>query len=500
MESQPRVQLRAIGKSFGGNAVLRNVELQLHPGRVHGLVGANGSGKSTLIKILAGVYQADSGEILSDGDVVSAVSPEWAMQHGLRFIHQHPGLFPDMSVVDNISVGARFRRSGVVVRSSAERSAAAAALEAIGADIDLAAQVRSLSPAEQTLVAVARATQAVPGQREPRVLVLDEPTATLSESEVRNLFAVIRRVKERGLAVLYVSHRLQEIVQLCDEVTVLRDGERIAHLPADQLSEHQLIRLIASRDLAEEMPPDTVRAQGGGLEVSGLTSTHWQDVSFTATKGEVLGIAGLLGSGRSELLQALAGLRRVTGGSVRLNGHPLSLGDAPGCAKAGVIYTSEDRAAAGSFPSLTVRENLLIGRRHASPLSLISRRREAASVKRLLDEYDVRPRRADIPFWSLSGGNQQKVVLARAIREKPAVALLDEPTQAVDIGAKAAIHDTVRALAASGAIVLVVSSEFDELLGLCHRVLVLRGNRVVADRASSSTTEQNLLHLAAVDD
>lgn len=501
MNAPAPVELRGVSKYFAGTPVLKKVDLALHAGQVHGLVGANGSGKSTLIKVLAGVYHHDEGEVLNSGEEVARVSPEWATHHGLRFIHQNPSLFDELTVIDNISVGARFSHSKAFVNSRAERRAAVEALELIGADIRPDELVRDLSPAQRTMVAVARAIQVVPGAEATRVLVLDEPTAALNESESQRLFDVIDRVTRMGIAVLYVSHRLQEVVDLCHEVTVLRDGERIAHLTGEEITEDALVRLIVSRDVAvaeyrervehDHLPP---------LKVQSISSAQWEDVSFEVHPGEIVGIAGLLGSGRSELLQSISGLHRISGGSVFLGDSRLPSGDPIGSARRGVTYISENRIQHGAFPGLTVRENMTTGvrARAARVGGLLNPRRDRAEADRLIEEYDIRPRRTEQEFWSLSGGNQQKAVLARAIREKPAVILLDEPTQAVDVGAKAEIHQTIANLAADGSIVLVVSSDFAELIQLSHRILVLRHGRLIADRPTSGLQEEDVVKLAAV--
>lgn len=498
----PSVLLSGVSKSFSGTRVLRGVDLALRGGTIHSLVGANGSGKSTLIKILAGVYNLDEGTVLVDGEPVEHITPDGMMHRGLRFIHQHPGLFGEMSVVDNISLGARYSRSGLFVKSRSEREAAAAALDSVGADVPLDALVRELSPARRTMVAIARAIQPIQHAAAPRLLVLDEPTAALGEEEAEKLFEMLHRVRDMGLAILYVSHRLQEVIDLSDEVTVLRDGERIAHLMRDEVNEKTLVNLITSRDVEPTLPPaHRLREGDRSLRVENLSCPHWRDVSFTAAEGEIVGVAGLLGSGRSELLQAIAGLKKVDGGSVLLGDDPLPLGNAPACAKLGVSYTSENRIEHGSFPELSMQENLLLGvrARSKSRLGILDTRSERAEARRQIDDYDIRPPHLDQAFWTFSGGNQQKIVIARAVRERPQVVLLDEPTQAVDIGAKSDIHQTVARLASEGVTVLIVSSDFTELLTISHRVIVLRKGRLVEDRRSADWTEEQLIEAAALD-
>lgn len=482
--------------------MLHGVDLALHGGTIHSLVGANGSGKSTLIKILAGVYQLDEGAVRIDGEALEQVTPDGVIQRGLRFIHQHPGLFGEMSVVDNISLGARYGRSGLFVNARSERESASAALAAVGADVPVDALVRELSPARRTMVAVARAIQPIEHAEAPKLLVLDEPTAALGEEEAERLFEMLHRVRDLGLAILYVSHRLQEVIDLSDEVTVLRDGERIAHLQRAEVNEKTLVSLITSRDIEPTLPsPHRVREGDRSLKVEQLRSPNWRDVSFTAAEGEIIGVAGLLGSGRSELLQTIAGLKKVESGTVRLGDHALPLGNAAACAKLGISYTSENRIEHGSFPELSMQENVLLGVRTRSKarLGILDSRSERREARQQIADYDIRPAHPDQAFWTFSGGNQQKIVIARAVRERPQVVLLDEPTQAVDIGAKSDIHATIARLASEGVTVLIVSSDFSELLTISHRVMVLRAGRLVEMRQASDWTEEQLIEAAALD-
>ena len=495
------IRLSKVSKSFAGTRVLHDVDLTLRGGTIHSLIGANGSGKSTLIKILAGVYNLDQGEVRIDDEPVEQITPDGMMHLGLRFIHQHPGVFGEMSVVDNISLGARYGRSGLFVNARAEREAASAALEAVGVDVELDALVRDLSPAQQTMVAVARATQTVAHAASPKLLVLDEPTAALGEEEAEKLFEVLDRVKRMGLAILYVSHRLQEVIDLSDEVTVLRDGERIAHLSREQVDEKTLVGLITSRDVEPTILPP--RRDGGerALNVEGLVGSNSRGIHFDAAAGEIIGVAGLLGSGRSELLQSLAGLKKADGGTVLLHGERVPLGSAAGCAAMGITYTSEDRIGNGAFPELSMQENLLLGVRTKprTVLGLLDSSAERSEARQQVEQYDIRPAHFDQAFWTFSGGNQQKIVIARAVRERPRLVLLDEPTQAVDVGAKSDIHNTIAELAANGVTVLIVSSDFKELLTICHRVIVLRQGRLVDDRRASEWSEDQLVEIAALD-
>ena len=487
-----RLRVDALSKHFGGNAALDAVSLECSTGEVHALLGGNGSGKSTLIKILAGVHTGDPGGwIAVGGDSIASeqVTPTWSRAAGLSFVHQDLGLFEVMTVAENLFAGGGYPRSHGKIDWRRMRLAAQETLDGLGVPIRADRLLASLRPAERTLVAIARALHGR-ASFHAGVLVLDEPTARLPEPEVELLIAALRGYAQQGQTILYVSHRLEEVFALADSVTVLRDGRVVASRPLEGIGEQALVRMIVGRALADTAPvpvPARSRAQAALVEVKHLRAGAVSDVSFELGPGEAVGIAGLVGSGRTTLLEAIYGARPIEGGSVilgaqELRGHPISA-----AIRAGISYVPEDRASYGAFLSLGIPENLSA----ADPGRYFRRmwfrhRAEARESSRLVADFGIRAATISAPLATLSGGNQQKTVLARWLRRTPRLMLLDEPTQGVDVGARADIYAQIRAALGEGAAAIIVSSDFDELLLLAGRIVVLCGGRIAADAASDT--------------
>jgi ribose transport system ATP-binding protein len=490
----PALEVRQASKSFFGNRALDNVDLTVGAGEVHALLGENGSGKSTLIKILAGYHRPDPGaSVRVGGQLLGFGSPSSAHAIGCRFVHQDLALIGTMSIADNLVLGGPGPTRLGSVRSRQLRCMTLGALRRVGLDLDPDRPVADLSPAQRTGVAIARALRDDAGV-DVSLLVLDEPTATLPDTEVRHLLSMIRTAASSGVGVLYVTHRLEEVFQIAARATVLRDGQRVATVEVANVSRDALVTLLVGAELrdahreATALPPND---SASGLVVENLTTDALAGVSLTLGAGEIVGIAGLTGSGRDGLLPAVFGLLPRQTGTVTVGGHLLKP-DRPDLAmRRGVGYLPSDRAALGAFSLLTSRENVMIsdpGRYWRWPrLSLRKEKAEFADWTRL---FDVRPRDTEHDFGSLSGGNQQKLLLARWLRRDPKILLLDEPTQGVDIGAKAAIHHQLIATAQRGTAVAMSSSDVDELAALCHRVLVLSAGRIdrqfVGDAVSAS--------------
>jgi ribose transport system ATP-binding protein len=491
------LKIRKMSKSFPGTRALDAVDLDIEAGEVHALVGQNGSGKSTLIKVLSGYHAPELDSSVEVGGVpVILHDPAASRRAGFRFVHQDLGLVRDLSVVENLAFGRGFATGrGARIKWNDERRKAERMLDSLGYDFDVRADVSDLSAAQRTGVAIARALWDWEGG-EARVLVLDEPTASLPKPEVEVLFQVIRRVQERGLAVLYVSHRLDEVFAIGDHVTVLRDGRCVGTFDVDALDERELISLMIGR----EVPRPPRHAERSDLPVvldaRALSGTVLDDVDLVARGGEVLGIAGLTGSGREEILQLLFGAapRR---GSVTVDGTEVGPDSPKKAMKAGVALVPADRHRHGALLALTIRENATLTdlRRHVGHAWAIRKRIELAEVRGWLTSLDVRPPRPEAPLASLSGGNQQKVVIAKWLRLEPRVLLLDEPTQGIDVEAKATIHNLVREAARSGAAVVIASSDDEELYETCDRVLVLRGGRRVAELLRAEMTVADIGHL-----
>jgi ribose transport system ATP-binding protein len=495
-----------VSKTYPGTRALRSVSLAVAPGELHALVGGNGSGKSTLVKLLAGVEQADPGGTITVGDTAldaTRMTPAAARGMGLRFVHQDAGVFPDMSIAENLALGRAYE-TGLAKRVRWKRLTARARQElaAVGLDCDPGDLLGSLGAARQTLVAIARALADLADNSE-RVLILDEPTAALPGHEAGALLETLRRLTADGLAVLLITHRLDEVVGVADKVSVLRDGRMVASLDGAGLTEEQLVEHIVGRPLGAVFPEMPEPSSGqAALTVRNLTVGPLRDVSFAIRRGEVVGIAGLLGTGRTTLLRAIYGDVRPEAGQVLAGERELTArGHAghgpPEAIRAGVGYVPEDRKREAIFGDLSVRANMLLAsvpefwRRYG-----MATRQENAEAQELVGEFGIKAPGVANPISALSGGNQQKAVLARWLRRRPALLLLDEPTQGVDIGARADIYRIIRTAVGEGTAVLMVASDFDELARVCDRVLVLRHGRIVAEVQPPDLDHEHLTHLA----
>jgi ribose transport system ATP-binding protein len=490
--------VRHLSKSFGGSAALSDVSLDVSPGQVHALVGENGSGKSTLIKIISGYHRPDSGTVAVGGELLPLGNPDASHAVGARFVHQNLGLIHEISVLDNLSLQRGFpTRLGTITRRKA-LAAATDALAAVSLQVDPEALVSDLTPAERTGVAVARAF----GQdlkSPPRLLVLDEPTATLPEREVSKLITITQAAAAHGVGVLYVTHRLDEVFELAEVVTVLRDGRVHARTPVAGLTRQALIRQLVGDELTEiSRQASTLSAAEGRvlLDVHELSTDVLHDVSLRLRAGEVLGVAGITGSGRESVCAAIFGAVERTGGRVSVGGTQLRSAQPSALIEAGVAMIPADRERLGGFFGLTARENLTITDLHPHWRGGLMRkgteRSESATWFRNLD---VRPPAAyELPFGSFSGGNQQKLVFGKWLRTRPKVLLIDEPTQGVDIGAKAVLHRQILQTARSGAAVLVSSTDIDELAALCHRVVIFQRGRLVACLSGAEVTQGSIAH------
>jgi ribose transport system ATP-binding protein len=474
----PEISIRGIGKSYSGVTVLHAIDLDIAPGEVHGLVGENGAGKSTLLKILGGVVRADSGTIRFDGEPVQLGRPRDAIAHGVSLISQEGTLVPARPVLENVFL-ARWAQRGGFRRTRTDRERYDRLLETTGFDIDPGARVDSLPTGVQQQVEILRALA-----RGARVLALDEPTAVLAEHEKENLLALIRRLAAAGTTVLLVSHFLEEVLAVADRVTVLRDGGLVATGAAKEMTPRTLVRQMVGREidvLFPEPAPVPVDAPVV-LSARGLTRGWVQDISLDVRAGEILGVAGLVGSGRTETLRMLFGADRPTSGSVEVNGTDFSRPSPRRSMDAGLALVPESRKEQGLVMARSVRENMALASlsaRRAGPFVRLSA--EQAAVKEMSASVDVRAARSEATIDTLSGGNQQKALFGKWLLRSPQALLIDEPTRGVDVAAKAQIHQLIVDLAAKGMAVVCVSSEIEELLGLSHRVLVMRHGRVVGD-------------------
>jgi ribose transport system ATP-binding protein len=487
--TQPLLEIRGMSKSFPGTRALADVDLDIARGEIHALVGQNGSGKSTLIKILAGFHPPEPGSVVRvAGHEVHLGNAAAARAAGLRFVHQDLALVNTLSVVENLALGRGFATGlGGRIRWRAERRRAMDMLASLGFDIDVRAALGALSAAERTGVAIARALWE--WEDGAKILVLDEPTATLPKAEVETLFESVRRVRDRGVGVLYVSHRLDEVFEIANRVSVLRDGRRQGTFGIEGLDEKTLIGLMLGEAQTRAVSSSRTARGKVVLRARGLTGTVLDGIDFDAHAGEVVGFAGLTGSGREELLPMLFGARPREG-SVEVGDHPVEAASPTAAIRAGIALVPADRLRQGGVFDMSVSSNLTltgVGRLRGR-FGAISAAREAREVRDWLGRLDVRPRDPDLKLATLSGGNQQKVVIAKWLRLAPRVLLLDELTQGVDVGAKAMIHALIRSAAEEGAAVVLASSDDEEICDVCDRVHILREGRIAAQLTQQEMT------------
>lgn len=523
MTGRPVLELRGVGKSFAGVPALDDVSLEVAPGTVHCLVGGNGSGKSTLIKVLAGVSGNDAtGEITVDGRSIAAadLSPRWAREAGLRFVHQDIGVFDDMTIAENLAVVTGYPSDATWrIRWDRLHRKTAQLLEQFGIEGDPTAPAGSLRPAARTMLAIARALHdgaALDGPSgaadDAAILVLDEPTASLPVREAEFLLAMLRRYAASGSTIVLVTHHLAEVLEVADDVTVLRDGRRVATQTAASLTHASLAELIvgsaigerSTRSAGHESASSPSEAEGtdAGLVIERLSGGAVHDISLHLRPGEIVGIAGMRGSGRSQLLRLVAGLAPVSRGTARVNGTDLTGSSFQAVMDAGIAYVPEDRDRDAAFGDMTVQDNLLAP---SLPRYLRRGRLDAGRERRdsatLIRRFGVRCRGERQTMSTLSGGNRQKVVIARWMHRDPSVLLLDEPTQGVDIGARLEIHRLIEAAADNGTAALVVSSDFEELCLLCDRIVVMRSGRIThsLDRHQATPTALAALSFASTE-
>jgi simple sugar transport system ATP-binding protein/ribose transport system ATP-binding protein len=489
-----RLELRGIGKRFGGVQALSAIDLTIQPGTIHALVGENGAGKSTLGKIIAGVHRPDEGEIRVDGDRVDYRSPRAALRRGVAVITQEGALVPHRSVLENVFLGIESASAGFVKGRSIRRRYSTL-LEEVHIDLPPAALVSSLSLSDRKKVEVLRAVA-----RSAQVVVMDEPTAASTTDEAEQLFGIVRLLHERGTTVVYVSHFLPEVLKLSDTVTVLRDGKVVRTSASADESPEGLVSAMLGRTIELTFPEKSEPAPDAPVVLSVRDLRRppaVNGVSFEIRAGEILGLAGLIGSGRSELARAVFGADRRERGDVQLLGRGLRLRSPRDAISRGLVLLPEDRKRQGLLMKRSVADNITLPyMRMLSNAGFVSERRTRRSARTLMERVDVRATGPRAPVSTLSGGNQQKVLFARLLFRPPRVFIADEPTRGVDVGAKRAIYELIRTLAADGAAVLLISSEYEEVLGLAHRVLVMREGRFVAELVDETMNEDALLHAA----
>jgi rhamnose transport system ATP-binding protein len=474
---EPLLQLRDIRKSFGAVRALKGVSFALEPGEIHALLGENGAGKSTLIKVITGAHQPEAGELTLAGEKLEHLSPARAHQLGIACIYQQPALFPDLTVAENIALALEKPSPFRLLDWRGRERRAGELLERIGARIDPRAEVRTLSMPEQQLVEIAKAIGAG-----ARVLIMDEPTASLTAQEVALLLKLCRDLRADGVGIIYISHRLEEIFAVADRVTVLRDGESVGTRTVSEINEQELIRLMVGREMSAIYPAALAPPGACALRVEKLScaAAGLRDISFQVRAGEIFGLAGLVGAGRTELARTLFGITTPDAGEVELNGARLTLRTPQEAIAAGIGYVPEDRRRHGVILPMAIAANVsMASHPQLFPKGWLDESRERALAQKYIADLAVKTPSADAPGGALSGGNQQKVALARWLATNPRVLILDEPTQGVDIGAKAEIHTIIRRLAADGLAVILISSDLPEVLGMSDRIGVMRRGQLV---------------------
>jgi len=489
----PTLEMRGIRKSFPGVRVLDDVSLSVLPGQVLALMGENGAGKSTLMKILAGALQADAGTILLDGKEVHITTPQQAMDLGIGIIYQELNLAPHLSIAENIFLGREPRLLPGWIDGRKMCRDASALMADLGMPLDVRTLVGTLSVAQRQMVEIAKATS-----RKARVLAMDEPSATLTAHELENLWRLIRRLQSQGIAIVYISHRMDEVFQIADAVTILRDGKIVGTAPVGEIGRDDVVRLMVGRELDETYPKVLLEAGRPVLEVKNLSRRGVLDnISFSVHAGEVVALAGLVGSGRTEIARCLFGADAWTSGAVLLEGkpfHPRSPSDA---IAAGVGFVTEDRKEQGIVLSLPVRENIsLASLPGVSRFGFVRRGRERANARASVERLRIRTLSVEQRVGSLSGGNQQKVVLGKWLETPLKLLILDEPTRGIDVGAKREIYGIMNDLARAGVAILMISSELPEVLGMADRVIVVRDGRIAGSLPRSEATQEKVGHLA----
>ena len=489
------LQLADVSKSFGPVMALRSGSLEAWSGSIHGLVGENGAGKSTLVKIVAGVHRRDSGTFLLDGQPVDFGSTAESKSAGVAVIYQEPTLFPDLSVTENIFMGRQILRSGRRIDKPAMYAEANRLFRGLGVHIDPRRPALGLSIADQQIIEIAKAISL-----DAKVLIMDEPTAALSGVEVDRLFAVARQLRDEGRAIVFISHRLDEVFSLCDTVTVMRDGAYIGTHSIADTSVGEIVNLMVGREVADLFPKQDSEIGDVVLQVQGLNAAGtFHDISFDVRRGEIVGLAGLVGAGRSEIARAIFGVDRYDSGAVTMNGRKLGSSSPQAAIQAGMALIPEDRRKQGLVTDASITSNVAaVIRTNLTTAGLITRARENRAVAPWAARLEVKTNALDMAAKTMSGGNQQKVVIAKWLASKPDLLIIDEPTRGIDVGTKSEVHRLLSELAGQGMAILMISSELPEVLGMADRVLVIAEGRITAELSRDEATPERVMHAATV--
>jgi inositol transport system ATP-binding protein len=484
--------LNKITKSFSGTKVLDEVSLEIEKGKVHTLMGENGAGKSTLMKILVGLLEADEGEILLENENILGLSVHDILRKGIAMIHQEILMVPDLSVAQNIFLGKESHRFSWLNESEINTKSKRI-LADLKLDISPKTKVKNLSIADRQMVEIAKAIS-----NNAKVIIMDEPTSALSDAEVKTLFQIIEKLKSEGVAIIYISHKMEEIFQISDTITVLRDGKLISTQKASDLDSSTLISLMVGREISEIFPEAKTEVGKTMISVKNLSKKGiFSEINFEAKAGEVLGLAGLVGAGRSEVARAIAGLDKFDSGTVELDGSEIQINSPSDAIKLGIGFVSEDRKALGFIPQMNIRENIsLASLKGFSKMGFVDTDSETKSTQVVFEDLKVKATGLGQKVISLSGGNQQKVVIGKVLISNPKVIILDEPTRGIDVGAKFEIYKLINTLKAKGLAIILISSEMPEILGLCDRILVLSKGKQMAILSKSEASQEKIMQYA----
>ncbi|HEL0442410.1 TPA: sugar ABC transporter ATP-binding protein [Streptococcus equi subsp. zooepidemicus] len=487
-----KIEMTAISKSFGTNKVLEKIDLVLHSGQVHALMGENGAGKSTLMNILTGLFPASSGTVVIDGVEKQFSNPQEAEAFGISFIHQEMNTWPDMTVLDNLFLGREIKGTFGLLDQKAMKEKAKRAFDRLGISIPLDLPIGSLSVGQQQMIEIAKSLLS-----EVSLLVMDEPTAALTDRETESLFQMIASLKKEGVGIVYISHRMEEIFRVTDLITVMRDGIVVDTKPTAETNPAELVKKMVGRDIDDYYPAKAAELGELVFEVENLSGECFKDISFQVRRGEILGFSGLMGAGRTEVMRAIFGLDKRTAGRIRLNGQDIQVTNPVQAIRAGIGFLTEDRKEEGLILDFSIKDNMTLpSHKDFSKNGFFDDKTSRDFVQKMIDRLRIKSGRPEMVVGNLSGGNQQKVVLAKWIGIAPKVLILDEPTRGVDVGAKREIYQLMNELAERGVPILLVSSDLPEVLGISDRIVVMHEGRITGELSRGEATQEKVMQLA----
>lgn len=488
-----QILMQNIHKAFGTNQVLKGVDFELKDGEVHALMGENGAGKSTMMNVLTGLHLKDEGVIRIDGKETYFHNPKEAEQNGITFIHQELNIWPEMTVLENLFIGKEIKTSFGLLKTKEMKALAKEQFERLGVSISLDKEAGSCSVGEQQMIEIAKALMT-----KAKVIIMDEPTAALTEREIDKLFLVIASLKKDGVSIVYISHRMEEIFAICDRITVMRDGKTIDTKRIAETNFDEVVRKMVGRELTDRFPERQSNPGKVMLEVKNLTNKGlFENVSFSVRSGEIVGVSGLMGAGRTEIMRAIYGMDHLDGGEIWINGKKVSIKSPHQAVELGIGFITEDRKDEGLILDFSIKDNIVLPTLFSfAPKGIINEKSEEDFVNLLIKRLTVKTESSRIPVGKLSGGNQQKVVIAKWVGIGPKVLILDEPTRGVDVGAKREIYQLMNELTDRGVAIIMVSSELPEVLGMSDRILVVHEGRINGELAKSEATQEKIMTLA----